>query len=68
MYSAGGWCGWAIPASIVPRTVERVVTDLAALAGASPERVATTLAGNVEKFAAGHPAYDDVTLLVVRRG
>ncbi len=49
-------------------TDERVVADLAALAGASPERVATTLAGNVETFAAGHPAYDDVTLLIVRRG
>ena len=49
-------------------TDARVVADLAGLVGASPERIATTLAGNVETFAAGHPAYDDVTLLVVRRG
>lgn len=48
-------------------TLERVLQEVASLAGAPPEVIAAALAGNAQTFAAGSPAYDDVTILVVRR-
>ena len=46
----------------------RIVADLAELAGASPEAVATTLAERVRAFAGTSPVADDVTVLALRRG
>jgi sigma-B regulation protein RsbU (phosphoserine phosphatase) len=48
-------------------TLERVEADLAALAGAAPETITTTLAANVLAFAGSAPQADDVTVLALRR-
>lgn len=47
-------------------TLERVMADLAALGNAAPEVITATLAANVQAFAAGTPAADDVTVLALR--
>jgi sigma-B regulation protein RsbU (phosphoserine phosphatase) len=48
-------------------TMARVVADLTVLADAPPARITATLAANVQDFAGGTPAADDVTILALRR-
>lgn len=48
-------------------TMERLLTDLTMLVDASPSAITATLAANVQTFAAGAPAADDVTVLALRR-
>lgn len=48
-------------------TLGRVTQDVAALVGAAPDVMTAALAGKAQTFAAGSPAYDDVTILVVSR-
>lgn len=48
-------------------SLPRVVADLDGLAAATPREITATLAANVQAFAAGTPAADDVTVLALRR-